>query len=62
MRRWPSNFGSSKASKACRGGNGLGAGQPRLTNGVGKLQGEQLRQEQKEASYLGGKLPAVGQC
>jgi hypothetical protein len=32
--------------------NGLRAGQTRLANGVGEIEGEQLRQEQKEATTL----------
>ena len=40
----------------------LGAGQARVLDTVGEIQGQQVREEQEQASHLGGELPSVGEC
>ena len=44
-----------------QGRNGFQGGQARLTHRVGKIQSEQLWDEQKQARDLGGELPIGGQ-
>ena len=50
-----------QGQKGVQGRNGFRTGQARLTHRVGKIQSEQLWDEQKQARDLGGELPIGGQ-
>ena len=54
-------FGQQQGQKGVQGRNGFRTGQARLTHRVGKIQSEQLWDEQKQARDLGGELPIGGQ-
>ena len=54
-------FRQQQGQKGVQGRNGFRTGQARLTHRVGKIQSEQLWDEQKQARDLGGELPIGGQ-